>query len=101
MPPHSGPVCREMPDTYERWVPVWGWLAIWSTPWCWRDGALGVAGLLQQVERHDAGLAGVDPELIQDRHQCLAEGLERLRRLPDVVDPQTPILVTALRDALH
>src|SRR5256714_14869205 len=36
VPPHSGQMCRDMLDTYERWGPVWGWLATWSTPCCWR-----------------------------------------------------------------
>ena len=49
-----------------------------------RTGGLGVSvvegDLLEPVDLHDRGLPGVDPDLVENWHQHLAERPERLRR---------------------
>jgi hypothetical protein len=48
------------------------------------------------VDLEDLRLAGVYPELRQDRHKARRECLELLPRLPDLADPDVPVQEKAI-----
>src|SRR6266480_3070459 len=47
------------------------------------------------VDLDEGRLSGIDPDLVEDRHHALAEGLELLLRVPDLAHVEVPVRAEA------